>query len=338
MKPYRDAERVLVAASGSSRTSRAGGAGGLTPRELEGKCLARLTRLLMDLVRWPRTADGPGWRIGDFRVLIVETTVAPDAVLYVQFWSEPEQPLLWEVSSGFLNKAARPFVKSQARRTLADMGFRPRGSARNFGKTVTISNSGDAAAVGRDVLCILHDAFNYRGRTALVARTMASGRSDRAVVHAALTPEDIVALLRRFGYRADLQEKQPRTTIFAERDGFRFAVTAELADDYGAYRCVDLAAIVGRITTATAADWTAAMNRLNGCSRVARGWIDPDGNLLVGTSFCLRGGLTEAYLADQVDAWRHAAEQLVGGPVAVEDRDEPTREEPVERARKAVLH
>jgi hypothetical protein len=328
MTKHRETERVLLPAGDSP----------LALPELEATCLAPLSHLLTRLARWESDATGSTWTIGDFRILIVETTVAPEAVLYVQFWSEPDQPISWEVSSGHHNRKARPFVSRQARRALADMGFRVGGAACNFGKAVTIANKGDAAVVARDVLRIFHDALGYRGRTALVAKTTASGRSDRAVVHSVLTGDDVVAMLGRFGYRAELQERKPRPVVFAEQGGFRFAVTTDIPDGYGAFRCLDLAAMVGRISNATTAAWVTALNQLNGRSRVARGWIDPDGNVLVGTSFCLRGGLTEAHLADQVGGWRKAAEELIGHPAPADDREASLPDEPEDRVRKALVH
>jgi hypothetical protein len=193
-------------------------------------------------------------------------------VLYVQFWSEPDQAVCWEVSSGHRNRGARRFVTRQARRLLADMDFRVRGEARNFGKTATISNKADAAAVARDVLRILHDGFGYTGETALVAKTIASGRSEQAVVHTGLTPDDTVTLLRRLGCETELQKHEQGPVVFAQWEGFRFVATLAVADDAGVFRCLDLTAIVGQASNATMSAWAAEVNELNAASRVARAW------------------------------------------------------------------
>lgn len=218
------------------------------------------------------------------------------------------------------------------------MDFRIRGSARNFSRTITISNEDAAAAVARDVLDIFHAAFGYRGQAALVANACASSRSEQAVVHTGLTPRDLVALLEQFGYSARLAARRPRPVVAAKAGGFNFAVVLDSPAGCGTYRTLDLTAIVGRITNATTLDWVAALNELNSGSRVARGWIDGRGHATVGTSFCLTGGLTATFLADQIGGWRHAAEQLVGGPDATDEDGAPPEDEANGRRVKHVLH
>ena len=47
------------------------------------RCLARLTRLVADTAVWPIADYLESWRVGDFNILIVETTLAPKAELFV---------------------------------------------------------------------------------------------------------------------------------------------------------------------------------------------------------------------------------------------------------------
>lgn len=62
---------------------------------------------LEPLVRqWLRTACT--WEelaIGDYRFVIFSIEVAPETEVYVQFWSEPLEPVVWEVSSGKWNQS-----------------------------------------------------------------------------------------------------------------------------------------------------------------------------------------------------------------------------------------
>ena len=44
--------------------------------------------------------------IGDYRFVIFSMEVAPETGVYVQFWSEPMEPVVWEVSSGKWNPPA----------------------------------------------------------------------------------------------------------------------------------------------------------------------------------------------------------------------------------------
>ena len=61
----------------------------LTREALEARCLPRLARLLERTAIRHGEDHGRHWKPGDFDILLVETTVGSDAVLYVQFWSEP---------------------------------------------------------------------------------------------------------------------------------------------------------------------------------------------------------------------------------------------------------
>jgi hypothetical protein len=47
---------------------------------------------------------------------------------------------------------------------------------------------------------------------------------------------------------------------------------------------------------------------------VARGWIDSGGNVLIGTSLNLLGGLTDEAIANAVNGWYQAVLQFSGGP------------------------
>ena len=305
--PLRDekVERVLFAGGGEK----------LTLAQLENRCLARATKLVADTAIWPADGFGESWRIGDFNILIIETTIAPKAELYVQFWSEPNGPVDWEVSSGHVNPALRKFIGQRARRQLGEMGFAIGGQVNNFGKTVSVANHGDAAAVARDVLRIFHDALGYRGATPLVAKVVRAGRCGRAVVHTKLTLHDTTTLLQRLGYDTKVFKKGRRPVVGGRHQDFQFAVVLDVpAQHAGEFHCLDFIASVGKITDGSHAAWGAALNRLNGLARVARGWIDDAGNICVGASLSLMHGVTEDEIGHSIASWHRAATELRGGP------------------------
>jgi len=240
--------------------------------------------------------------------------VAPGAELYVQFWSEPGQTVDWEVSSGNLNPGTKKFVAAQARERLAEMGFKaPAG--RNFARETPISNIGDARAVARDVLRIFHDALGYRGLTPLVARVTTSERSARAVVHHRLTLADAATVLQRLGFDTRTLEKVRRPVLQARQGDVSFIVLLDVpAASRGQFQCLDFVAPVGEVGGGASVSWSEAINRLNGGSRVARGWVDDQGNVLVGTSLSLLGGMTDEAIAHAVNGWFEAVLRLRGGP------------------------
>jgi hypothetical protein len=298
-------ERVLLA----------GGPEKVTLAQIEKRCLARLARLVADTAIWPSDGYLESWRVGDFNILIIETTVAPSAGLYVQFWSEPGGPANWEVSSGNWNPGARKYITKRTRAMLGEMGFRIGGAAGNFLKQASIGNRGDAVAVAREVLRIFHDALGYRGATPLVAKVTRAARCGRAVVHTRLSETDAATLFRHLGFEASVV-KQGRSPILGCRQGdFTFAVRLDAPSQHrGEFQCLDFITSVGHIADGSHAGWGEALNKLNGMSRIARGWIDPEGHICVGTSLSLFGGQTEDAMAHSIAGWLRAATALVGLP------------------------
>lgn len=316
--PTRSEERYGVPPRRSGTLERVLAPGGrqkLTLEQLEKQCLARLTALVSRAAIWPSDGYRESWRVGDFNILIVETTVAPNASLYVQFWSEPNGPVDWEVSSGNMNPGAQEYITDQVRARLGEMGFTIGGAAGNYGKRASIVNRGDAAAVARDVLRIFHVALGYRGATPLVAKFTKGERSARSLVHTRFSVSDAATLLQQLGYQTKMSTTSKVPTVYGRRPGFEFAVIlANPSPSHGEFHCLDFGAPVGHITDGAHAAWGEAINRLNGISRVARGWIDSKGNVIVGTSLNLAGGMTEDAIAYAVAGWDHAAESLLGGP------------------------
>jgi hypothetical protein len=291
-----------------------GGRQKLTIAQLEKRCLSRLTKLFATHAVWPASGYRDTWQVGDCSILVVETTVAPGAELYVQFWSEPGRPVDCEVSSANMNPGAKAFVATQARERLAEMGFKAPGGG-NFARETQVSNIGDAKAAARDVLRIFHDALGYRGLTPLVARVTTAERSTRAVVHHRFNQVDAATILQHLGFDTRILEQGKRPVIQARQGDVSFIVILDVpAAGRGEFHCLDFVAPVGQVTDGAAAAWSEAVNRLNGSSRVARGWIDTGGSVLVGTSLHLLGGMTDDAIANAVNGWYQAVIQLRGGP------------------------
>ena len=293
----------------------------LTLEDLERACLPHLTRLVADTALWRSKDYGTGWKVGDYNILIVETTVARDAMLYVQFWSEPQQPVLWEVSSGKPQPGARRFVTAHARRALREMGFELGGKVGNYGKQVGIGNRGDAASAARDVLRIHWEAFGYRGGTPLVARIIRGERAERGVFYTRFDPDDVVNLLVQNGYQAEVKKRERRPVILSSRDGFGFAVTLDVPAPDGCFTCLDVSALIGHASPETEVGWTAAVNEVNGRSRVVRAWIDGDGDVIAGTNIMCGQGVTADYVVEQIGGWMQSATALAVGPGRREDEE-----------------
>lgn len=280
-----------------------GGRRVLSPEDLERACLPRLTKVLEQALLWDGRHPSFGWMVGDHTIVCVETMVTPDASLYVQFWSEPQEPVLWEVSSGHANPGARPFIKGEPSRRLRAMGFRIGGEARNFGRRVTVGTRDEAAQVARDVLRIYHEALGYRGRTPLTVEVHRCRRAAAARVISGVTPEDVRKLLVRAGFGATPAEPEDgRPRLTGTQGEFSFDVTLDARDEEtGLYTAVDVAAPVAPFE---GTDMLVEMNLLNQMSRVGCAWIAGGSRVVVmGTSLAFVGGLTEAHIVERLTAW-----------------------------------
>ena len=267
-----------------------GGGGNLPPEEVRARCETRVRALIAEACRWRVQDHGRTWTPGDYRILIFETTVALDAQLYVQFWSEPREAVAWEVSSGHANPAAQPFIKPEAHETLEGLGFQIGGGARNFATTVTIANLGDVHAVARQTLRIFCDALGYRGRTPLVARLTTSSRAEQAVVHHSFTLEDIQKILWRQGRRAQKVEGCGLPTISVAHDGTRYEVVLYgQVDGQNLYECIDLRVLLGTAGH-TQLD---AVNAINAEHRQVKVFVERGGNAWLVQAISTTGGITE---------------------------------------------
>lgn len=89
--------------------------------------------------------------IGDHRFVAFAIDVAPNVAVYVQFWSEPFEAVLWEVSSGKWNPPADKWLEGDRSRRIEAFGFEPGGEAENYQKEVDIRTPAEASRVARTV-------------------------------------------------------------------------------------------------------------------------------------------------------------------------------------------
>lgn len=139
--------------------------------------------------------------LGDYRFVIFSIDVAPATLVYVQFWSEPLAPVVWEVSSGkWEPPAAEPLSGERAARIKA-LGFTIGGDAENYQRTVEITTPADVASVAKQVVRILYDGFDYRGIQPIVAKLVYEGRAEGKDTYDAFTVEDLSTVFAGLGYR-----------------------------------------------------------------------------------------------------------------------------------------
>ncbi len=144
---------------------------------------------------------GSGWKVGDYRSLVLSFVLKGDVEFYVQLWTEPEEPVLVEACSGAWNSASRPYIGPPQRAALRRLGYRVGGRARNFGKRWPLSLLADARALAAELVTILVDVFGYRATSALELAYRAGRRTVDAPVFPALGRDDVERMLRMGGVR-----------------------------------------------------------------------------------------------------------------------------------------
>ena len=172
-----------------------------TPRDAKAifaACEKALLTQLKAVCLWPAKERNESWRVGDYSYYILEFEPRPKTLLYVQFWSEPEDDdgVLFEVCSGALNKSAAQFVDAERQELLRDHGFELSGDAGNFRKAIKIENSRDVRAAAREATALLCKVLGYDGRQELRFHLCLASNSRLRHVFEDIEPGDLVALLQ----------------------------------------------------------------------------------------------------------------------------------------------
>jgi hypothetical protein len=141
--------------------------------------------------------------LGDYRFLVFAIDVAPETQVYVQFWSEPFEPVIWEVSSGRWNPPADEWLAGDRAARIEAMGFTIGGSAENYHREVEITTAADIAAIAKDVVKIFYSGFDYRGTAPIVVKLVHEGRSEMKETFDAMTPADVAKAFALLDFKTE---------------------------------------------------------------------------------------------------------------------------------------
>lgn len=158
-----------------------------------------LEPILRAWIRAACTWDMPA--IGDYRFVVFEIEVSPETLVYVQFWSEPMEPVLWEVSSGRWNPPADEWLAGERAQRIEALGFTIGGQAENYHREIEVATAADIATVAKEVVKIFYAGFDYRGAQPIVAKLVWEGRSESNETYDAFTPDDVGKVFAGLGYR-----------------------------------------------------------------------------------------------------------------------------------------
>jgi hypothetical protein len=188
----------------------------LTPDEARARVIRAVEAAVSEVCRWG--ALGEDWTVGDYRFLIFEFWPAKGDCLYVQLWTEPDEPVVVEACSGAWAPPARKYIHAPQRAAFRAVGYEVGGRARNFQKQWNVTSQRDACALARELVDILVDVFGYRGRQPLVMKSYAEGRSHREPVFDGLVIEDMTRMLAIAGITATALTPQPLAAPGGEPD------------------------------------------------------------------------------------------------------------------------
>jgi len=268
---------------------------------LEDVCLAALTARIWETCCWP---DAPGrWTIGDYRFAIIEFEPAPDAPLYVQLWSESQESVLIEVSSGHSTPGSLKYVWRAQRKLLEQRGFMVGGAPRNFQKEAVVDSPDGAEALASETLAIFFDVFGYRGEQPLTMTLHHGSRSEQRPVHVSLTPEDFVKIAERHGFRASLITGDSDVPVVALEKG-SFKTVAVFGSQIQRGNLFGSLLLRTRVRGSSSLPPSAPAN--NDVSCPVRFTVDGDGSVLAETSLMFEGGVTTEWIGKTLHRWRRA--------------------------------
>lgn len=169
------------------------GARRLTPDAARAHALGRVAAVVERTCDWGRPVTD--WHVGDYRFLVLQIEPARNVCLYVQIWTEPEEPVLVEVCSGAWNPTARPYVGPRQRAALRRLGYTVGGRARNYRKYWALSPLADAHALAAELVQVLVDVLGYRGNRALGMVYCSESRTEAGRVFPRLSIDDVKRML-----------------------------------------------------------------------------------------------------------------------------------------------
>lgn len=170
----------------------------LTRRELHDALEGHVRAWLRAACIWRQLA------IGDYRSLLFSFEAAPGVYVYVQFWSEPAEPVRWEVSSGRTYPPTGAWLAGERAQRIEALGFTiGGGKAQDYRRDVDVTTPAEAAAIAREVVTIFYDAFEYRGLQPITVRLLHEGRTELKPTFHAFTPRDVSKVFAGLGFRIE---------------------------------------------------------------------------------------------------------------------------------------
>ena len=299
-----DAEGVLVAAADAPRTRAALWA-------LAGEPVAEH---LARVCTWRADQLEVAWRPGDYSFLVLEFVTGAGAVLYVQFWSEPEEGnVAFEVCSGAGSAAVARHMGRKRQEELRERGFEIGGGAGNFVKRACADGPAAVKSLAREALGVLCRVLGYDGTAELRYHLHLGTRLEMRPVHDGINAADLAKLLRGWDCRAE-PRVDPETglpapdTLTCDYRGYRFLAFLTHGDGLppGQYRVVCFRRYL--------ADKSLPLERIaahaNANLLCIQASLDADGDLQFDQAIVVDGGVAAGNIRAQLWLWHANLESI----------------------------
>ena len=266
--------------------------------ELVEQCHRALSAQLWTTCCW--SEGGSGWKIGDFKYLVVSVAPDEETSLYMQFWSEPREGVLTEVGSGEWCPGAIRYIGPAQRKALDARGYAIGGGARNYQKELVIDSPAAAEAAALEVLQIFYEVFGYRGQWRLEAQRHRGERADHDAVYTSVTPEDFAKVATRAGWKATVTKSGDAPIVAMTRG--RRAFRARMDWRVSGRNLFSLVALEAELTLKQPVS-DEAISSVNSNLKLVKVWRTDERTVRMQMPLVLSGGVTTAWLAQSLQHW-----------------------------------
>ena len=292
---------------GAEGTLLAAGVAALTPPAALERVLEAVTDHVERVCSWPRSGQGSSWTIGDYSFYVLQFAAVEGALLYAQLWSEPDEGVLFEVSSGAWNPPAGEYISAAQREALLNRGFETGGRAGNYRKVIQLERAVGCRTLARELIGVLTECLGYDGRAALDYKLHLGRRTRTAQVFGTLTYDDFGRLLKSWGLAIEPLDSADRTAwrITGEYP-FIARLMGETKEGSGEYEGFKLS-VFATLSPAVRISVERDLQQRLPFSRV---YIDEDEDVVVSQLVFLGLGVTEAHMRQLMQFWRQALVQV----------------------------
>jgi hypothetical protein len=168
---------------------------------LRRSLLPRIREVLATVCLWD-----PDSAIGDHAFCVFSYEPRRHVQVYLQIWSEPDDVVVWEVSSGNWHGPTKDYMRGARADAVRRAGFRIGGQARNFQRQVQIETLEHVDALASAIVDLLYDALGYRGRQALNVEAIADTDAPRRPMYETVTSDQLARILSRAGFECEEQD------------------------------------------------------------------------------------------------------------------------------------